>query len=141
MFREKTEDAVDMWSTGLGEVWVYRQTRSLATSVISSMARTVAVDNIAAPGLVNIEVLQFQDRARDGPVIHLFIAQNVKFDFGPDFSNLVTLSLNIDPNADHHSYVPAIQPDRDFAGGRLQTNTCVNLNISFSRILEPLLSR
>ena len=84
MFREKTVDVVDMWRT---------------------------VDNFAAPGLVNFEVQQFQDRARDGPVIHLFIAQNVKFDFGPDFSTLVNLSLNIDLNADQHSYVPAIQPE------------------------------
>ena len=73
------------------------------------MARTE--DNIAAPGLVDIEVVQFQDGTSDRPVINLFIAQNVKFDFGPDFATLLTLSLDIDGGTDKHSYKPAIQPE------------------------------
>lgn len=109
MFREKTVDPYDMWSTGLGEVWVYRQTRTLATGDIGAIARTD--DNIAAPGLVDIEVVQFQDGTGDRPVINLFIAQNVKFDFGPDFATLLTLSLDIDGGSDKHTYKPAIQPE------------------------------
>ena len=72
--REKPADPnnIDMWSTGLGEIWVYRQTRTLATGAIGAIARTE--DNIAAPGLVDIEVVQFQDGSSDRPVINLFIA-------------------------------------------------------------------
>jgi len=127
LFVARDSAAVDIWSSGFSEMWVYKQTRNLAKGVISTMEKT---DNsIATPGLRDFEVILFQDSKEDSPVIHLFLAQNVKFDFGPDFAMLMTLHYDVSSG----QYAPAVLPNsiQEFGIGlvKLQAASVANFTV------------
>ena len=95
-----------MLSSGFGEIWVYKQWMDLSDMKASDVLR-MDKNVISTPGLVDFEPLMLQNGPTEEAVIYMFLAQNVKFDFGPDFAMLMTVHFDVE----RKTYNPAILPE------------------------------
>ena len=94
-----------MWMSEIKEILVYRQ--EVIPGDVAKPALTTVPEIVGAPGLVDYEVFIHEDKAEDAAQVTLLIAQNYKFDLGPDI--LVVVTLVFDP--EYSQFIPAIVPD------------------------------
>ena len=94
-----------MWMSDIKEIVVYHQVYKPEDSSPPSMAEVPEI--VGAPGLVDYEVFLHEDKTEAAAQVTLLVAQNYKFDLGPDISVVVTLVW--DPA--YGQFIPAIVPD------------------------------
>lgn len=94
-----------MWMSDIKEIVVYHQVYTPGDSSLPSLTEVPEI--VGAPGLVDYEVFLHEDKTEGVAQVTLLVAQNYKFDLGPDISVVVTLVW------DHGfaQYIPAIVPD------------------------------
>ena len=87
------------------EILVFHQVLSPEDKDLPSLTKIPEI--VGAPGLVNYEVFLHEDKIEDTAQVTLLVAQNYKFELGPDISVVVTLVW--DPV--YSQFIPAIVPD------------------------------
>jgi len=103
-----------MWMSDIKEIVVYHQVYKPEDGSPPSMAEVPEI--VGAPGLVDYEVFLHEDKTEAAAQVTLLVAQNYKFDLGPDISVVVTLVW--DPA--YGQFIPAIVPDNvQHIGGQM----------------------
>ena len=94
-----------MWMSDIKEIVVYHQVHTPGDGSLPSLTEVPEI--VGAPGLVDYEVFLHEDKTEGAAQVTLLVAQNYKFDLGPDISVVVTLVW------DHGfaQFIPAIVPD------------------------------
>lgn len=87
------------------EILVFHQVLSPEDKDLPSLTKIPEI--VGAPGLVNYEVFLHEDKIEDAAQVTLLVAQNYKFELGPDISVVVTLVW--DPV--YGQFIPSFVPD------------------------------
>jgi hypothetical protein len=93
------------WGQSMNDIWVYEM--SMTTGVISPSNGISFQQRIAAPGLVGMEVLVYNDGAFEESEVLLIVATNVKLNYGPDTATVSTFVFDTVTNI----YKVALLPD------------------------------
>ena len=107
-------EASDIWMSHIKEILVFHQVLSPEDKDLPSLTKIPKI--VGAPGLVDYEVFLHEDKIEDAAQVTLLVAQNYKFELGPDISVVVTLVW--DPV--YSQFIPAIVPDNvQHIGGQM----------------------
>lgn len=93
------------WGQSMNDIWVYEM--SMTTGVISPSNGISFQQRIAAPGLVGMEVMVYNDGAFEESEVLLIVATNVKLNYGPDTATVSTFVFDTVTNI----YKVALLPD------------------------------
>ena len=96
-----------LWGQYMNDIWVYEM--SMTADVINGFSFT---QRIAAPGLVGMEVLVYNDGAFEESEVLLIVATNIKLKYGPDTATVSTFLFDTEEQLQGG---PAVRHD---TGGR-----------------------
>ena len=98
-----------IWGQSMNDIWVYEM--SMTAGVLSPSSGISFKQRIAAPGLVGMEVLVYNDGAFEHfevSEVLLIVATNIKLNYGPDTATVTTFVFDTVKN----TYKVALLPDK-----------------------------
>ena len=98
------------WGQSMNDIWVYEM--FMTAGAISPSNGIAFQQRIAAPGLVGMEVLVYNDGAFEESEVLLIVATNIKLNYGPDTATVSTFLFDTEEQLQGG---PAVRHD---TGGR-----------------------